>query len=146
MVNLDDDDERAMSAGLGDMVEEDDEDEELGSDENWEVFGDTGDEDNIEPVDVEDNPEPVEVEDNPPVPIEIEDQSQPPDTLPSRPTVVLEYMEMGDLNEFRKRMKAAGVNPPNRLLWRVLQCRKLTYISVMVCFCYFGVKAERAPG
>ncbi|KAK8012716.1 hypothetical protein PG991_010091 [Apiospora marii] len=41
---------------------------------------------------------------------------------PSRPTIVLEYMESGNLHEFRKRMREAGVNPPNRFLWRVLRC------------------------
>ncbi|KAK8136280.1 hypothetical protein PG984_004220 [Apiospora sp. TS-2023a] len=41
---------------------------------------------------------------------------------PSQPTIVLEYMESGNLHEFRKRMREAGVNPPNRFLWRVLRC------------------------
>ncbi|KAK7954000.1 hypothetical protein PG996_014886, partial [Apiospora saccharicola] len=51
------------------------------------------------------------------------DQPEPPSVSPpSRPTIVLEYMESGNLHEFRKRMREAGVNPPNRFLWRVLRC------------------------
>lgn len=45
-------------------------------------------------------------------------------TPPSRPTIVLEYMQAANLYEFRKRMREAGVNPPNRFLWRVLRCYK----------------------
>ncbi|KAK6856006.1 hypothetical protein PG995_008157 [Apiospora arundinis] len=58
-------------------------------------------------------------------PIVIEDPPSPPPTppvLPSAPTLVTEYMEMGDLHQFRKRLKAAGINPPTRFLWRVLLC------------------------
>ncbi|KAK6834677.1 hypothetical protein PG987_009371 [Apiospora arundinis] len=58
-------------------------------------------------------------------PIVIEDPPSPPPTppvLPSAPTLVTEYMDMGDLHQFRKRLKAAGINPPTRFLWRVLLC------------------------
>ncbi|KAK8100947.1 hypothetical protein PG999_011321 [Apiospora kogelbergensis] len=102
VVSLGDEDERAESAGLGQVVEEEDDD--LGiSEDNWEV---------LENTEAEDSPGSAENEDIPPVPMEVEDSPRPPGALPSRPTLILEYMEMGDLNEFRKRMKAAGVNPP----------------------------------
>ncbi|KAK8038175.1 hypothetical protein PG994_014942 [Apiospora phragmitis] len=57
-----------------------------------------------------------------PNPIMLDQDNAPGPRLPSRPTLVLEYMESGNLHEFRKRMKEAGVNPSNRFLWRVMLC------------------------
>ncbi|KAI0136275.1 hypothetical protein BJ170DRAFT_677156 [Xylariales sp. AK1849] len=56
---------------------------------------------------------------------------------PSRPTLVLEYLPGGDLEQLRDRFAVAGAKVPNRLLWRFTLC----LLRALVGFAYY----ERIP-
>ncbi|KAI0123274.1 hypothetical protein BJ170DRAFT_713415 [Xylariales sp. AK1849] len=59
---------------------------------------------------------------------------RPPRT-PSRPTIVLEYLESSDLHALRQRFKEAGAQPPVGFLWRVLLCLLRACLG-MACYPY----------